>query len=122
MRGENGNSHLIQVMPETYLHHLQRHRNRIKHSLIISKFLITKSYATMNKVFGCFFMKSNLRHAFQYLKTLVVYGKGFIKVLPKYKFSIFHIIGANSALSVCFSVLMILQQDWKRRKPKVISV
>lgn len=60
----------------------------------------------MNKVFGCFFMKSNLRHTFQYSKTLAVYGKGFIKVLPKYKFCILHIIGANAALSVCFSVLI----------------
>lgn len=60
----------------------------------------------MNKVLGCFFMKSNLRHTFQYLKTLAVYGKGFIKVLSKYKFFIFHIIFVKSALNVCFSVLI----------------
>lgn len=50
----------------------------------------------MNKVFGCFFMKSYLRHTFQYLKALAVYGRGLIKVLSKYKFYIFHIIFAKS--------------------------
>lgn len=36
------------------------------------------------------------------------------------KFYIFHIIFAGFALSVCFSVLAVLQQNWKRRKPRVI--
>lgn len=76
----------------------------------------------MNKVSRCFFMKSDLQRTFQSLKTLAVYGKGFIKILSKYKFYIFHRIFAKSVLSMCFSMLAILQQNWKGRKPKVSSV
>lgn len=89
----------------------------------ISLSLTTESYDITNNDLGCFFMKSNLRYTFQCIKKpLAVYGRGFIKILSEYKFYIFHIIFAGFALSVCFSVLAVLQQYWKRRKPKVISL
>lgn len=72
---------------------------------------------------GIFLHEVQLKiYILKHKRTLAVYGWGFIKILSKYKFYIFHIIFAGFALSLCFSVLAVLQQYWKRRKPKLISL